>query len=141
VAYDRKPICRRYYLKNKVKIHKKQAVYRRANRAKLNAYNKRWVAKHVENVELYNLSKKLRSSYGLTVEQYQEMVRQQNGVCAICGRPPKGGKKTKRLSVDHCHKTGRIRGLLCTRCNIALGHVESSLLPQMLAYLAKGEKA
>jgi len=51
--------------------------------------------------------------YGLTAEAYQEMWEVQNGRCAICLN--KQGKK--KLAVDHNHKTGRIRGLLCTRCN------------------------
>ncbi len=55
--------------------------------------------------------------YGITVEQYDAMLRQQNGLCAICGRAP----KRFRLAVDHDHETGEIRGLLCTRCNLGLG--------------------
>lgn len=51
--------------------------------------------------------------YGLTPEQYDELLRRQGGRCAICrGRP-----KSKRLAVDHDHKTGAVRGLLCSRCN------------------------
>lgn len=54
--------------------------------------------------------------YGISVEQYEAILRDQGGVCAICERPP----KTRRLHVDHDHKTGEIRGLLCYRCNRAL---------------------
>ncbi len=55
--------------------------------------------------------------YGLTEERYQEMLEAQGGVCAICQKPP----KTIRLSVDHDHRTGRVRGLLCYCCNYGLG--------------------
>jgi hypothetical protein len=60
----------------------------------------------------------LRARYGLTVEQYNEMLQSQNGVCAICGGiNPEG----RNLCVDHNHITGKFRGLLCTTCNVALG--------------------
>jgi hypothetical protein len=55
----------------------------------------------------------LRKKYGIDIETYERMLRAQDGVCAICRRPP----KTVRLNVDHDHKTGRVRGLLCFRCN------------------------
>lgn len=59
---------------------------------------------------------------------YEEMLRAQDGVCAICRQPetfihPQTGE-TAFLAVDHCHSTGRIRGLLCRRCNIAIGHLD-----------------
>jgi hypothetical protein len=67
----------------------------------------------------------LKHYYGITIEVYEEMLRQQNGVCAICKNPERvrkaGTQESKALSVDHDHRTGRIRGLLCTNCNTALG--------------------
>jgi hypothetical protein len=57
-----------------------------------------------------------RSRTGLSVEEYDAMLKAQGGGCAICGNPP----KTRRLDVDHDHKTGKVRGLLCHRCNRAL---------------------
>lgn len=56
----------------------------------------------------------LMSSYGITTEQYEAMLEAQGGVCAICGRPP---KPERRLAVEHDHKTGRIHGLACHKCN------------------------
>ncbi len=61
--------------------------------------------------------------YGITLEQYEEMLEAQGGVCKICGDPPPTGRK-KYLSVDHCHQTGRVRGLLCTQCNTRLAWIE-----------------
>lgn len=62
---------------------------------------------------------------GVDAERYQEMLREQNGVCAICHQPEgasdKASGKTKDLAIDHCHKTGKIRALLCSNCNRALG--------------------
>lgn len=59
---------------------------------------------------------KLKRDFGLTVEQYDEMFAQQRGVCAVCKKTQK-----KRLSVDHCHNSKKVRGLLCQPCNMAIG--------------------
>jgi len=56
--------------------------------------------------------------YGITIEQYGEMLEAQGGVCAICREPCPSGKN---LAVDHCHETGAVRGLLCARCNSGIG--------------------
>lgn len=71
--------------------------------------------------------------YGITLEQYDSMLAAQNNVCAICKEPP--GKQ--RLHVDHCHKTGQIRGLLCASCNIGIGYFRDSeaLLGLAIQYL------
>lgn len=58
----------------------------------------------------------LRQEYGLTVAAFAQMEVAQGGACAICGETP-----SKRLHVDHCHETGRVRGLLCQACNVGLG--------------------
>jgi hypothetical protein len=59
---------------------------------------------------------KRATELGITDDEYAGMLAEQGGGCAICGAPP----KTRRLHVDHDHKTGRVRGLLCHRCNRAL---------------------
>jgi hypothetical protein len=63
---------------------------------------------------------RLRSKYGLTLEDYDEMVARQGGRCLICQQVP------EKLVVDHHHGTGRVRGLLCFRCNSALGFLLDS---------------
>ena len=82
----------------------------------------------------YMRSAKLKSRYGMTVEDYDAMVVQQNGKCAVCHTPPEHGR---RLCVDHCHATGKVRGLLCDPCNRGLGQLKDdpSLLRALLAYL------
>jgi hypothetical protein len=60
--------------------------------------------------------------YGLTEDDYWRLYEKQNGVCAICGER---GKRDK-LDVDHCHKTGAVRGLLCNRCNLCIGRFEDN---------------
>ncbi|OHD23878.1 MAG: hypothetical protein A2Y38_17005 [Spirochaetes bacterium GWB1_59_5] len=67
--------------------------------------------------------KKLEQKFGLSVQDYQALLIAQSGRCAICLRPERATKfgKVVRLSVDHCHTTGRVRGLLCRSCNFGLG--------------------
>jgi len=59
------------------------------------------------------------SKYGITVEDYAAMSDRQGGQCAVCSTTEPGGRG--RFHVDHCHESGTVRGLLCTRCNTGLG--------------------
>ena len=67
----------------------------------------------------------LKKNYGMSMEDYQTLLENQNNVCAICKQPETKldwkSKKLLPLSVDHCHTTEKIRGLLCADCNRALG--------------------
>lgn len=66
---------------------------------------------------------KMRKKFNISEKQYQKMLSEQNGVCSICGFPEtkKQNGKIVMLAVDHCHVTGKNRGLLCMKCNVALG--------------------
>lgn len=74
----------------------------------------------------------LKRLYGITLEQYVDMFANQGGVCAICEEEC---KTKKSLSVDHDHRTGKVRGLLCNRCNRALGMFQDS--PDLLLRAAR----
>ena len=70
--------------------------------------------------------KHLRRKYGITLAEYDELFEAQGGVCALCKKGEttkrmKKGEGRERLAVDHCHDTGRVRGLLCFKCNTAIG--------------------
>lgn len=79
----------------------------------------------------------------VTKEQYKELHEKQNGLCDICGRPERmpNAKKNgiKRLAIDHCHTTNKVRGLLCQKCNQSLGGFEDSIktITSAIAYLKK----
>jgi hypothetical protein len=80
--------------------------------------------------------------YKITLEDYQEIFKAQGGVCAICHNPEtivdaKNGL-TRDLAVDHDHRTGRVRGLLCRRCNQAIGllNEDRNLLQRMIDYIS-----
>lgn len=83
----------------------------------------------------------LKKTFGITYETYKQMEVAQNGVCAICGQTETFThhmtKKIANLAVDHCHKTGKIRGLLCHKCNHGLGKFDDdvSLLRKAATYL------
>lgn len=86
------------------------------------------------------LSIKLKCKYGITLDQYNEMVEAQFGVCMICGKINnrmnyKTGKP-ERLVVDHNHATNKVRGLLCHRCNLAVGMYETMKI-EIANYLEK----
>ena len=74
--------------------------------------------------------------YGITLEEYEILLTKQNNSCAICNAPT--GSNGKRLSVDHNHQTGEVRGLLCDDCNIGLGKFKdnSNLLAIAINYLS-----
>lgn len=65
----------------------------------------------------------LKSKYGLSLTEYNDLIRSQGGKCAICEKSP---KSTQDYHVDHNHDTGQIRGLLCRGCNLGLGHFKES---------------
>jgi hypothetical protein len=83
---------------------------------------------------------KLKRLYGLSVDQYFEILANQDGGCAICKTKTPGNRKTM-FSVDHSHQTGQIRGLLCDPCNTALGLLQDdqNRLQNAMEYLAKAE--
>ena len=75
----------------------------------------------------------IKSKYGVSLAWYEEQVLKQGGVCYICKSPP--SKRT--LSIDHCHKTGAVRKLLCSNCNVTLGLTkeDTSVLNAMIGYI------
>lgn len=74
--------------------------------------------------------------YDITIEQHEVLKQEQNNLCAICGNAP---KTNKRLAIDHDHTTGKVRGLLCDKCNCGLGLFKDSteLLLRAIKYLEK----
>jgi hypothetical protein len=81
-------------------------------------------------------------SYGISGEQYEEMLARQNGVCAICGNPETARNKrgeTRQLAVEHDHETNAVRDLLCAACNCALGYMrdDPKRLSAAAAYLMR----
>ena len=91
-------------------------------------------AKHKEEQAIYQRKYELKKK-GFTLQTYEEQVKKQSGVCAICGEQ----EKSKNLAVDHNHQTRGVRGLLCSKCNLMLGVVKDNplILQKAIAYLNK----
>jgi hypothetical protein len=75
-------------------------------------------ARDPEGVRRAQRDANLRRNYGIDLERYEEMHAEQDGLCAVCRHPEESGRN---LAVDHCHASGRVRALLCGKCNAALG--------------------
>jgi hypothetical protein len=105
-------------------------------RKKATAYLRKW--RKTENGKRSRKAVHFKRSYGITIEQYDEMVRQQGNACAICGRSG-NAEFHGRLCVDHNHETKKVRGLLCDNCNGGLGKFldDPSALFRAIIYLRK----
>lgn len=80
-------------------------------------------------------NRKLLKEYGISYAEYLTMLEAQNGGCAICGTTSTGNRKA--FHVDHCHITGKVRGLLCGNCNSGIGNLRDDigLLKRAIEYL------
>jgi len=83
--------------------------------------------------------KQFRTTHGLTRQEADAMIEKQGGLCAICQKPATGKPPTDRLHVDHCHETGKVREMLCSKCNTALGQFQDDVatLQYAIEYLKK----
>lgn len=73
-----------------------------------------------------NRDTKLRKAYGITLDEYNTMLEAQGGVCAIC-KGTEGMSRDVQMAVDHCHTTGKVRGILCSHCNRGLGFFKDNI--------------
>jgi hypothetical protein len=107
----------------KVCRKEREQLYRQSNKYKKKLRKRKWAEQNIN----------------ITYEQYEEMLDEQNGSCAICGK--KENQFNKGMCVDHCHETGQIRGLLCTECNLGIGYLkdDKELLMKAVDYLTKSE--
>lgn len=87
----------------------------------------------------WNRAYMLSYRHGITADDYDTMLVNQGGVCAICGTDQPGGRRSERFHVDHDHETGEVRGLLCNECNQGLGKFQDSveMLRAAIQYLAR----
>ena len=121
---------RSYYEKNRDRIKARVAAYQKANPDKVD----KWVKKRSESGRRSHDHR--RDKYGITEEQYAEMLERAGGVCEICGRVPSEVSK-KGACVDHCHDSGKVRGILCAPCNSGIGSLrdDPAVLRKAIEYL------
>ena len=115
----------------------RRARYREKNREKIRTYGRQWRKNNPTST-----SESYKRLYGITEADYLLMLEEQNNVCKICFQPEtaKRNNKVKRLSVDHCHTTGKVRGLLCHKCNTTLGKYDDNpdTFTRFATYLSGG---
>lgn len=107
--------------------------------SKWNAWRAKKQAEDPEHIQDRDRNGWLHQRYGISQKDYEILYMAQDGKCAICGRskPNGGGARKVYLFIDHCHKTGEIRGLLCNTCNAGIGYLKDDpeLLRRALDYL------
>jgi Recombination endonuclease VII len=104
-----------------------------AYRIKWRRYQDDYKERHPDRHEAGERRRNLRK-FGITIEEYDRMFESRSGLCEICGLT-----SNKRLAVDHDHVTGKVRGLLCGSCNMALGQLEERIT-QTLEYIQRYKK-
>lgn len=110
--------------------------FREANKIKRRDRSRRAYAANAKKRIFGTWKSRIKRKYGITYDDYLQMFATQNGVCKLCFRPP----HKKRLSIDHCHRTGKVRGLLCLQCNKnVVGTIEKfpGFFERLGAYLEK----
>jgi hypothetical protein len=154
---------RRYYAKNRERRNAESRAYyhlhKAENRERDSAYAKRRHAEHREErcaatrkwywanrekARAYKRSDRYKAYYweknlgkfGLTLDSYHALLEKQGDKCACCGTSYHGGRQ---FNVDHDHETGKVRGLLCNRCNLGLGYLDDNLagVQRAMAYLER----
>lgn len=128
-------LMREWRDKNREKQREYYKEYYRENRESVLDKNKKWADKSKEEIRNY----KLLQDYGINLEEYNELLKIQDNRCAICNLEETTmlNGKVKALSVDHCHDTNEVRGLLCAKCNFGIGlfNHNSDLLEQAILFL------
>jgi Recombination endonuclease VII len=99
--------------------------------------NKIWIRNNKDRRKELTFRKDLKRNFNITPEIYREMLKNQNNRCASC--PATTSLSGRRLAVDHCHNTNRIRGLLCNECNTALGLLkeDEQIISDLRSYLIR----
>lgn len=118
------------------------ARWRELNREDYNKRRKEWADKNRQKRTAQSRNSLLQRKYGLSLKEFNSMLVKQNYACAICCKKPvqrkdRMGRIDLNLRVDHCHKTFKVRGLLCHNCNSALGHFKDNveILKNAIAYI------
>jgi len=125
------------YEKDKAEGFARQKEYREKNADTIRARMREWAKDNRAHVNAYRMRQHYRNKYGITPEEKSEMLTSQGNCCACCGSDSPNHKQG--WVVDHCHTSGKVRGILCQPCNLSLGKVRESVehLRALIAYLEK----
>lgn len=118
---------------------KDSTAYQKKNFEKVKVYSKNYLKSRSKYTAKQKRKWYLKVNYDIDVEDYDDIYIEQGGRCAICGRHQSEIKRS--LFIDHCHKTGLVRGLLCHKCNLLLGHSNDNpeILMNAIKYLGSSD--
>jgi len=125
----------KYYQESKEEYTEKRKEYYQKNKEAIIAGVKKYRENNLEQIK----ERKRKKNYGIEPGTYDKMLLEQDNKCCVCYIEL---DQCKQISIDHCHKSGDVRGLLCSRCNLMLGMVEDNIdiLQSAINYLAKEEQ-
>jgi hypothetical protein len=128
---DKRKVASQKFRRENPEYFKQERVREGARKAAIE-----WYHKNTEKSKSNTRRRKLEKEFGITIQKYDEMFSSQKGLCAICLRTDR-----RRLAVDHNHSTGRVRDLLCAKCNTAIGLFDENpvILEAVIAYLKRHE--
>lgn len=141
----KKPMCRckaceanysnDWYRRNKEQRRAKAKEYYIANKSRFSTYTRKWRKDNIERARRLEVDGQRKRKYGISRDKYEEMLEQSGGLCAICHE----SFGDDYPNIDHDHKTGQVRELLCRRCNHGLGNFRDNIdfLESSIAYLKK----
>lgn len=127
----------KYYWSNRKKVLVRQRKYYFKNHTKMRKKWKQYYKKNYEKVK----NADLKRIFNITLDDYKKILADQKNKCTICGKQPNGRSDNNNtmtsLHIDHCHASGKIRGLLCRNCNMLLGNAmdDSQILIKAIEYL------
>jgi len=141
---------KRRYQKDRIKNAERSKIWRKLNPEKTKATQARRYIKYREELKRKSkeyaknhpegvINRRLLYKFGITLEEYNKILQTQGNGCAICGKNAENDYQ--RLGVDHCHKTGKNRGILCSHCNSGIGYLQDNIeiLKNSIKYLKKYE--
>ena len=138
---QRKEQKRQWYIENKERLKEVRKeyskIYRLENKDKIKEYDKQYRFKNKDKAKKYQKEYNLKTKYNLTPDQYNKMLSDQNNSCKVCNIKFNINIKMITPHVDHCHTTGKIRGLLCMNCNTSLGFLkeDTKIMQKLIEYV------
>jgi len=134
----------RYQTKHRKELNDKLKIWQKENPERIIKYRKSYEENNPEKLELKNFRTKayFLRKIDLSFDEFKTLLKKQKGLCAICTKPETSkhqSGKQRLLSIDHCHTTNKVRGLLCKKCNSAIGFFEDNpvLVKKAYDYLIK----
>ena len=122
---------------NPIPNREKAKQFARQNPERVKRYMERWLKNHPDERKVFSRNSRIRK-YGIQPEIYYKLLYEQESRCAICRQE----EKKRNLSIDHSHKTGKVRGLLCSNCNRGIGFLKDNVqsLKNAIQYLAENKE-